>query len=87
MLDNSQTKAHFQYEMSVPTAFVAQLYFHAVVLLSRDVKIKNSNIVQKAMKRTMVGMVFQLVRKAWDPLTSSCPHWISAGCDTAGPVV
>lgn len=50
--------------MSVPKAFAAQLYFHAMALRSREVEIMMLKIVRNAMNSTMTGIENQLMRKA-----------------------
>lgn len=69
---SSQAKALLAYKMSASTAFKAQIYLHAVAMMSREAQRKNLEIVWDAMNITMVGMAVQLVRKAWNALTKSC---------------
>lgn len=56
VLENSQSKAHFSYAGSVPTAFEPQLYSHAGVSMSREFERKKQTIVQNATNSTMAGM-------------------------------
>lgn len=63
VLDDSQAKAQIPYQMSVPTGLKAQLYFHAIALLSREVGKKKLNIFQKAVNTMLVVLRFYLRRR------------------------
>lgn len=60
------------YELSLPNALKAQLYFHLLVLLSLQVRLKKIIVTQNAMSGMLAGMAVQLVGKAWYALTNSC---------------
>lgn len=70
--DNSQEKAQILYQMSLSTAFEAQLYPHVVASMSRKVIKKKLSIVQNVLNSTLVGMTAQLLQKASDALKRSC---------------
>lgn len=74
MLENSQEKANatIQYEINVPTAFDAQVYFHAMVLMRREFGKKKVNIHRSAANSMTAGMAFLLVQKACDAFKKSC---------------
>lgn len=54
------------YKMSVPTALIAQLYFHAVDLMSREAERVKLNFGRRTMISTMADLAVQLVSKASD---------------------
>lgn len=71
-LENNQATAPLPYEMSVPISFEAQLYFHTVVLKSREVGREKLKIVRDAVTSTMEGIALPWVKKVWDVLTRFC---------------
>lgn len=58
---NSLEKAQMWYGMSVPTAFEAQLAFHALVLLSQKLSLRKLSILQYTASGMLAGMDIQLV--------------------------
>lgn len=60
-----------QYEMSMRIAFDAQLYFHTLLVLSRQVGLKPLSSIRKAVKEKPTGMAVQLWQKALYALTES----------------
>lgn len=69
---NSRGKPQMTFEKGVLTAFQAQLYFHAPVLMNREIGAKKLNIFLNAMNSTLAEIAFQLVQKALDVLTKLC---------------
>lgn len=71
-LGNSQTKAKTPYEMSVPKAFVANLFLYAMVLLNIKVRLKRLNINQGAENRTLARMTVLLAQEVGNALRNFC---------------
>lgn len=61
---NSRGKAKLPYGMSVPAAFTAKLYFHALALLCRQEGVKNLNVMLNAGNAPQEGIAIQVVQKA-----------------------
>lgn len=71
VLDNCPSKANMPCDRSVPTALEAQLYFYAMVVISRKIGKKNLRVIKKADNSTLVCMAVQLVKKDLGTLTKS----------------
>lgn len=71
-LYNIETKGKIPYEMSVATPFEASLYFHVMVVMSKDVGKKKLVIYQDAVSSTLDDMVVQFVQNYWDVFMRSC---------------
>lgn len=56
------------YDMNMPKAFKARLYFQAMASMSRAVQRKELSFVRNAAKSTLTGLVAQLVQRACDAL-------------------
>lgn len=69
---NSQAEVHLPYEMNVPPAFEADLYFHALASISKEIESKKLNIVWNAMISFKACIAVQLVRMAWNVLPRYC---------------
>lgn len=70
------------------TAFDSQLYFHAMVLLCREVGGKNLDIIRYAVYRTLACLAVELLQKTLDTLAKSCsigPLWLYYS-STCGPI-
>lgn len=63
VLYHSQVKLNASFEMSVPTAFQAELYLHAVVLMSKEEGKQNQNVILSEVNGTFAAMIVQLRQK------------------------
>lgn len=71
-LDSIQATVKMPYTMSVPTAFEAQLYFHSLVLISREVGKKKPNKIHISVNSTFFGMAARILQNVWHTLRSYC---------------
>lgn len=69
---NSREKAQMPFIMSIPTAFEAQFYFSASMLICREVGAKKLDILGDAMNTTLAGMAVHLIQNVWNAQTKSC---------------
>lgn len=65
LLDYSEVKARLQYEISVTTAFEAQLYFPIKALMSKEVIGISLKIVRIVLSFILVGTAVHLVLRTW----------------------
>lgn len=72
VLYNNEAKERMPNEMSMPTAFEANLYFHSTFFGRREAGRNKLNISGNAVNSTVASIEFQLVYKAQDALTWSC---------------
>lgn len=54
------------FEMIVPTAFKAQIYFHVLLFISKEPDGMKPSINLNAMISTLEGTTAEPVQKAWD---------------------
>lgn len=59
-------------EMTVPTALEGKLYFHGMVLMSREAGKEKLNVVYALMYSTFASGAVQHVQKVWIALTKVC---------------
>lgn len=58
--------------MNMPTAFEAQLYFHALGMLSQKVRRGKLSVIEKAGSDALAGMAVQILQKTRNAFTTSC---------------
>lgn len=61
-LNSRYPKGKIKYERSAPTTFEAQIYFHAIIFMSREAVKKKLNIFCDARNNTLAGMNAYLCR-------------------------
>lgn len=62
------------YEMSVSTLIEAQVYFHAMILMSREVNKKKVKIVRNVVDSTLLVMSVQPVKTTWARHKKFCSY-------------
>lgn len=61
VLDERKEKTHMLNKVSVSSAFEAQIYFHALALMSGEVEKKKLKIARNEMSSLLTGMTVQLL--------------------------